>query len=119
VGVNSNDFEQNLAHLPGSALPGQKGNIFITGHSGLDNSMLAKKFSYFKELPEVKRGDEIILNALGQQYKYIVESLKIVDPKDTSVVNPPDPSGRYLSLMTCVPPGFSTKRMIVLARLKN
>jgi LPXTG-site transpeptidase (sortase) family protein len=42
-----------------------------------------------------------------------------VDPKDVSVINPPDGSGRYLTLMTCVPPGFNAKRLIVLAKLAN
>lgn len=117
--VDTNNFENNLAHLPGSALPGEKGNIFITGHSSL--TQLYKQGNYkavFARLPELKPGDEISLEALGQTFKYNVIGLKIVDPKDISVAKPPDPSGRYLSLMTCVPPGLNTKRLIVLARLK-
>ncbi|MBI3485426.1 class E sortase [Candidatus Daviesbacteria bacterium] len=116
--VNSNSFEDNLALLPGSALPGERGNVFITGHSSL--TQLYKEGNYkavFAHLPEIKRDDEIDLNVLGQQYKYKVEGIKIVDPKDISVVKPPDKVGRYLTLMTCVPPGFNTKRLIVLAKL--
>ncbi len=33
--VDSNNFEQNLALMPGTALPGERGNVFITGHSSL------------------------------------------------------------------------------------
>lgn len=120
VKVESNNFEQNLAHLPGSALPGEKGNVFITGHSSL--IQLFRNGNYkaiFAHLPEIKRGDEVYLSVTGQNFKYIVEGIKIVDPKDVSVVNPPDNIGRYLTLMTCVPPGFNTKRLIVLARLKD
>lgn len=118
--VDTNEFENNLAHLPGSALPGEKGNVFITGHSTL--VQLYKQGNYkgiFSRLPELKRGDEIDIEALGTRYQYLIEGMRIVEPKDTSVVEPPDKNGRYLTLMTCVPPGFNTKRLIVLARLKE
>src|SRR5574340_151968 len=29
--VDTNDLSRSLAHLPGSALPGEKGNVFISG----------------------------------------------------------------------------------------
>lgn len=115
--VYSSHFEENLAHLPGSALPGEKGNAFITGHSMLPNLAPKGSKAFFAKLPDVKRGDEIIVDALGQRYVYKVVDLKIVDPKDISVLLPPDSNGRYISLMTCVPPGFNTKRLIVVAKL--
>jgi LPXTG-site transpeptidase (sortase) family protein len=116
--VWSNNFDETLAQLPGSALPGEKGNVFVTGHSSLPQPM-GSKHAWFVNLPNIKKGDNIYLNAAGQQFNYVVEGLKIVDPKDTSVLNPPDARGRYLTLMTCVPPGFNTKRLVVLAKLKS
>ncbi len=119
VVVDSKSFENNLAHLTNSALPGEKGNVFITGHSTLTQFYKPGNYkAVFSKLSELRPGDEIILEVEGQEFKYIVEGKKIVDPKDVSVVNPPDPQGRYLTLMTCVPPGFNTKRLIVLAKLK-
>ncbi len=119
VKVNSNDFERNLGHLPGSALPGQKGNVFITGHSSLPRVIgNDDKIPFFVNLPKVERGDEIILDVSGQKFVYKIIGLRIVDPKEVSVINPPDQEGRYISLMTCVPPGFSLKRLIVLGKLK-
>lgn len=115
--VYSSHFEENLAHLPGSALPGEKGNVFITGHSMLPNLTPKDSKAFFAKLPDVKKGDEIIVDALSQKYIYKVTELKIVDPKDISVILPPDSSGRYISLMTCVPPGFNTKRLVVVAKL--
>lgn len=118
--VDTNEFENNLSHLPGSALPGEKGNVFVTGHSSLEQ--LFKQDNYkaiLANLPHVKKGDEILLTASGTAYKYIVEGLKVVNPSETWVVNPPDSMGRYLSIMTCVPPGFNTKRLVVLARLQS
>lgn len=119
VKVDSRSFEENLAHLSGSALPGEKGNVFITGHSTLTQFYKPGNYkAVFSKLPDLEVGDDIIIDISGQQYKYIVEGLRTVDPKDTSIVNPPDQKGRYLTLMTCVPPGFRTKRLVVLARLK-
>lgn len=116
--VWSNNFDEFLAQLPGSALPGERGNVFITGHSSLPQP-LGSKHAWFVNLPNIKKGDNIYIAAAGQQFEYIVEGLKIVDPKDTTVLNPPDNRGRYLTLMTCVPPGFNTKRLVVLAKLKS
>lgn len=116
--VWSNNFEEHLAQLPGTALPGERGNVFITGHSSLPQPM-GNKHAWFANLANIKKGDNVYLNAAGQQFNYVVEGMKIVDPKDISVLNPPDSRGRYLTLMTCVPPGFNTKRLIVLAKLKS
>lgn len=115
--VYSEHFEENLAHLPGSALPGEKGNAFITGHSMLPNFAPKGSTAFFAKLPSVKKGDDIIVDALGQRYVYKVTELKIVDPKDISVIMPPDSNGRYISLMTCVPPGFNTHRLVVVGKL--
>ncbi len=120
VKVESNDFEQNLAHLPGTALPGEKGNVFISGHSSLTQFYRPGNFkAIFAKIPKLEKGDLIEVEVLGQKYQYIIEGIKVVEPKEVSIINPPDKSGRYLSLMTCVPPGFNTKRLVVLARLRQ
>lgn len=117
VEVESLNFDEHLAHLPGSALPGERGNVFITGHSMLPNLASKDSTAFFAKLPQIKKGDEIIVDSLGQRYVYKVTELKIVDPKEISVVYPPDSAGRYISLMTCVPPGFNTKRLVVIGKL--
>ena len=85
----------------------------------LPNLASKESKAFFAKLPNVKKGDEVIVDALGQRYVYTVSELKIVDPKDISVIMPPDSTGRYISLMTCVPPGFNTKRLIVIGKLNT
>ncbi len=114
--VDSNDLSGSLAQLPGSALPGEKGNLFISGHSALSR-LFSLKNAVFSNLQSLKIGDEIKVDVLGVEYKYQVAELKVVDPKDLSVVYPPDLQGRYISLMTCVPPGLNFKRLIVLGKM--
>lgn len=120
VMVDSNYFDQNLAHLPGTALPGEKGNVFITGHSALPQLYSPNNFkTIFSNLPKIKKGDKIIIEASGQEFEYVVKGLKIVSPEETWVIEPPDTNGRYLSLMTCVPPGLYLKRLLVFSELRQ
>lgn len=118
--VSSNDFEENLAQLPGSALPGERGNIFVTGHSSIPFNLQKKRTPFFLNLPNIKKDDEITVQTPnGQNFTYLVVGLRVVDPQDITVIDPPESEGRYLTLMTCVPPGFNIKRLIVLSKLKT
>lgn len=114
--VDSNDLSAGLVHLPGSSLPGEKGNVFISGHSAL-SKFFSLKTAFFANLTDLKKGDEILIEANGAEYKYKVVSLKAIDPSDISVINAPEAQGRYISLMTCVPPGLNFKRLVVLGKM--
>src|SRR5581483_3640794 len=57
--VDSNNFDQHLALLPGSALPGEKGNVFITGHSSVFLWQLGSKKPIFNNLESLKKGDQL------------------------------------------------------------
>lgn len=116
VWVDSNDLSDGLAQLPGSAMPGEKGNLFISGHSAL-SPLFSIKTASFARLLDVKKGDKIFVEAAGAQFTYQIVELKVVDPNDLSVISAPEPLGRYISLMTCVPPGFNFKRLIVLGKM--
>lgn len=117
--VDNTNFDKFLAHLPGTALPGEKGNVFVSGHSAVPFLPFDQRKAIFNNLNQLKNGDQITVEALGQTFIYRVEGNKVVSPEDTYVVNPPEPAGRYLTLMTCVPPGLNTKRLIVLAKMKE
>lgn len=116
VYVESNDLNLGLIQMPGSALPGERGNVFISGHSRLP-AFEKGGSGIFARLPEAKIGQMVSAEVLGTKYNYKITQIKIVSPADLSVINPPDSSGRYLSLMTCVPPGLNTKRLVVLAKM--
>ncbi len=116
VYVDSNDLSKGLIHLPGASLPGEKGNVFISGHSTLPIFSKSQK-AFFAKLPNVKIGDSVEVSVMGTKFLYRVTDIKIVDPNNISVINPPDEVGRYITLMTCVPPGFNTKRLVVIGKL--
>ena len=118
VFVDSNDLKSGLTHLPGSALPGERGNMFISGHSALPQFFNGNKNygSIFANLTKLGKGDEIKIKVLGSEFSYRVSDIKIVSPNDLSVIYPPNDSGRFISLMTCVPPGLNTKRLVVVGK---
>lgn len=113
VKVDAEEFDEALALYPGTALPGEIGNAFISGHSVLPQFFNPKDYKkIFATLPQLKIGDEIIANVAGVEYRYLVESKRVIDPSDVSVIYAPV-RDRCLTLMTCVPPGTSLKRLIV------
>lgn len=120
VKVDGENPDRSLVLLRGMALPGEKGNVFIAGHSGYYRLFGPDDWylSIFKNLNDLKVGDQIITTVQGQDFTYKVKSMKVVNPTDLSVLRPPDSNGRYISLMTCVPPGTFMKRLIVLGELQ-
>ncbi len=116
--VDNLDFRKNLSHFPGTALPGEIGNSFITGHSVLPLFNDPKNYSaIFTKLTELEIGDKINVEVEGQKYQYIVQYSKVVDPHDLAVLNPISDNGKNLTLMTCVPPGTNIKRLVVVTSL--
>ena len=116
VWVDANDLSKGFVHLPGSALPGEKGNVFISGHSAL-SQFFALKSVPFSKLSELQKGDRITVETPESKFVYEVIGFKVVDPTDLSVIEAPEAQGRYISLMTCVPPGLNLKRLVVLGKM--
>ncbi|OGD86429.1 hypothetical protein A2870_00985 [Candidatus Curtissbacteria bacterium RIFCSPHIGHO2_01_FULL_41_11] len=118
VKVDSTDFSKSLALFPGTAIPGDVGNSFITGHSVLPQFNDPKNYrAIFTRLSDLEVGDDIYVTVEGKTLHFTVQYSKVVDPKDLSVLSPISQNGRNLTLMTCVPPGTSTKRLVVITGL--
>jgi len=124
VGTNSENLspDERLGHYPGSALPGEVGNTFIYGHSASPMFYDPKNYrTVFSTLDKLKEGDEITVEFGGKYFKYVVEKSVVLNPEDVRPLEPIAPAflrQSYLTLMTCVPPGIRTKRLLVQARLQ-
>lgn len=107
-GVTSPILSVALGHIPGTALPGQPGNIGIAGH----------RDTLFRALRNIAANDEITFETPQATYTYRVKSTQIVNPEDVAVLNPgPAPE---LTLVTCYPfeyIGAAPQRFIVKATL--
>lgn len=109
----ANGLERGVVHLHGTALPGQTGNIYITGHSSNYSWARGHYNSIFALLDKLVVGDMIYLNYQDITYSYAVASAKIVLATDSSVLEKTGDS--RLSLVTCWPIGTSLKRLVVVA----
>lgn len=107
-GVGGGDLARAVGHIPGTALPGQGGNVALAGH----------RDTFFRPLREIRPDDIITLRTMNGEYRYRVLDTKVVAPEDVQVL---DPNGRdTLTLVTCFPfhyIGPAPKRFIVQAEL--
>ena len=109
-GVDDSTLWEAVGHIPGTALPGQKGNAALAAH----------RDTYFSDLGEVEAGDLVIFRSPTTNYRFRVESTKIVDGGATDAL--PDSAGPTLSLITCYPfhyLGSAPQRFIVTARAET
>jgi sortase A len=107
-GVDNRSLRRAVGHIPETALPGQPGNVAIAGH----------RDTFFRELRNITKGDEITLTTLQGPIRYAVDFSEVVGPNDTGVLNPSSDS--ILTLVTCYPfyyVGPAPKRLIVRAHM--
>lgn len=108
----------SLAHYKGSAYPGLEGNVLIYGHSILPAFYNPSNYlSIFSKLDSLEGNDPIRLTWGDKVYTYRVEGMSVVSPDDTRVLR--YTNGKTLTLLTCVPPGLTTERLLVFARLEE
>lgn len=99
-----------VGHLTTTPDPGAAGNAAYAGHDDI-------KGEVFKRLGELKPGDKILLRTKHAQYTYVVTNQTVVDPSNTSVLNPTRQS--TVTLISCTPYWVDTQRLIVQAVLKS
>jgi sortase A len=106
-GIDKTTLRRAVGHIPGTALPGQPGNVGLAGH----------RDTFFRPLKDLKLKDEVLISTLKGDFKYEVESLRVVEPENVGVLAP---SGEnVLTLVTCYPFyyfGPAPQRWIVRAR---
>jgi sortase A len=118
VSATDDDLSIHLVNLGGTALPPDKGNAVIFGHSTLPQLFDPKNYkTIFAKAYELKVGDELFTNVSGAIYKYRVYNITVVSPDNTSVLEQ-DYSDSFLTLITCTPPGTIWKRLIIRSRLE-
>ena len=116
--VNS-DLANNLVNYGGTAVPADKGNAVVFGHSTLPQLYDAKNYkTVFTYLYQLTPGDEINVNINNVIYKYRVENITVVDPNNTSILQQ-NYDDSYLTLVTCTPPGTIWKRLAVKSRIEK
>ncbi len=93
-------------YWPISAYPGTAGNIILAGHVGYRGII-------FNQLPNVAVDDAIYVTAGGQEHRYRVTEVLTLLPAETWVMQPT--RTETLTIITCVPIGVYSHRLIVRA----
>jgi sortase A len=107
-GAGEDTLDVALGHIPGTAWPGQNGNVGVAGH----------RDTLFRALRRIAAKDRIQFQTFTATYEYEVESTGIVAPQNVGVLAP----GGHpeITLVTCYPfhyVGPAPDRFVVKARL--
>lgn len=111
-------LKKGVAHAAGTALPGERGNIYLFAHSSLNFFQLGKYAMTFNLLRKLEKGDKIHVFYANKDYEYAVVGKEVLDGFDTkpytrTVLEP------TLTLQTCDPPGTTLNRLVVTASLNR
>ena len=105
-GTDPSTLRLGAGHIPGTALPGQSGNVGIAAH----------RDTFFRSLRGIRRGDVVHIETSSEAYEYRVDSTAIVNPSDVWVLKPRGTP--MLTLVTCYPfefVGHSPQRFVIWA----
>ena len=107
-GISLSTIDRGPSHWPGTALPGQIGNVVVAGHRVTNT----RPFRYIDTL---QPGDEIIFTVNGARSVYRVTGSEVVTPDAMRIVDQtPEPTA---TLFACHPPGSAKYRYVVKAAL--
>jgi sortase A len=90
-GSDARTLQRGPGHLEHTAVPGGAGNVVIAGH----------RDSFFRPLRRIRVGDDIFLDTRDGRFHYRVISLRVVGPREVSVLAAT--SEEVLTLITCYP----------------
>lgn len=109
-GTSDEVLSKGAGHLYGTALPvgGEGTHAVLTSHTGLPSATL------FDHLINVKEGDKIYVDVMGETLAYEVDGTEVVEPNQIDGLRPV--AGQdLLTLFTCTPYGVNSHRLMVHA----
>jgi sortase A len=103
-GVRLATLDLGPGHWPGTALPGQIGNVVVGGHR-------TSHAQPFRHLDRLRPGDQVVFTTAAGRFVYLVQGTEVVTPDTIRVVD--QTRARTATLFACEPP-HSTKYRIVV-----
>jgi sortase A len=108
-GIRMTTLDYGPGHWPGTAMPGQIGNVVVGGHR-------TSKHKVFRNVDQLVAGDEIVFtDPDGTRHVYAVREVTIVEPTAVWIVDPTETP--TATLFACHPPGSTRQRIVVFADL--
>ena len=103
-GIRLATLDNGPGHWPGTALPGEVGNVVVAGHRVSHNQE-------FRNIDQLLPGDEVIMSTLSGRHVYRVRSTEVVAPEAIWIVD--QTYARTATLFACHPPGSVRERIVV------
>jgi sortase A len=103
-------LKKGVGQHVGTADPGGDGNMVLSAHNDIFGEI-------FRDLDQLKPGDQIIIHTNQRSYTYIVSGYKIVEPTQTEVMEAT--SQPRVTLISCYPYLVDDERIVVSARLQT
>lgn len=107
-GVTLNNIDRGPSHWPGTALPGQPGNVVVMGHRVTHSRP-------FRNIHVLVPGDEVFFEVGGLRSRYVVTGHEVVTPDRTDIVR--QTAEPTATLFACHPPGSARYRYVVRLKL--
>lgn len=103
-GVTLTAIDRGPSHWPGSAMPGELGNVVVAGHR-------TTRTRPFWDLDLVQPGDELIFTmADGARHVYALDRIEIVDDEAIHIID--QGYGYTATLFGCHPKGSARQRIV-------
>jgi sortase A len=103
-GVTLTTLNRGPGHWPGTAMPGDVGNVVVGGHRVSHDKP-------FRNLDKLGAGDEVVFNTDGGRFVYTVVSTEAVTPDAIWIID--QTPERTATLFACTPPGSTSHRLVV------
>lgn len=107
-GVTLNNIDRGPSHWPGTALPGEPGNVVVMGHRVTHSKP-------FRHLDQLVPGDEVFFEVGGRRTRYVMTGHEVVTPDRTDIVH--QTAAPTATLFACHPPGSARYRYVVRLKL--
>lgn len=105
-GVGDDQLNAGPGHLPGSAMPGMRGNAVISAH----------RDRHFRHLDEIQVGDTVVTETGLTRHEWVIVNRRVIDREAPALFQTSEPT---LTLTTCWPVryfGSAPDRLILTAR---
>lgn len=107
-GDSWDELKQGVGHRVGTANPGERGNLVLSGHNDVYGEP-------FRDLEKLAVGSDVFVHAGNTSFRYVIKARRVVVPNDLSVLtSSKDP---IVTLITCTPYRIDTHRLILIGEL--
>lgn len=109
-GDGEEQLKKGVGQNYSSTNPGKIGNLILSAHNDVYGEI-------FRDLDQLKAGDEIVVHTNQRSYTYIVANSEVVEPTHVQVMD--QTSDPTITLISCYPYLVDNQRIVIKGRLDS